>query len=588
MSYDVQEYCRTCGSCQRNKPSQQKPIGLLRPLPIPSRCWESIGIDFVTGLPVTPEGYSVLMTVVDRLSKFMVLIPTVATFDAPTVAKLFMNEVVKRFGFPLSIVSDRDPRFISLFWKQLTTLAGVKRKMSSAAHPQTDGVTEQANRTIAAMARTYIDHSPRDWAQRLPTLEIAYNDSVNASTGYSPYFLCSGTNPILPLSLYAAPTFRTAQTVDKSVQEYIGRMRADVAFARVAMAEAQARQQKYANKSRRHIVFEVGDLVFLSEHHFKETTGSNLAQADGATKKLNALYRGPFKITEVISDVSYRLELPAYMVNHTHNAFHVSRLKPYLTTNAFPARKAREGAEVIQKEMDGDHYEIIKFCGHRLTGKGGQYLQVLVQYKGHAHEKEWQFSEDLCEPPGLDVAYYFELLSKYAASNPRGSGPKGRVPNKDQIQLMKERLRDELKRAELAVKKEKVKKKPVFRQDTERTEGFTPNPKPKKAKHDVSVGDAVSKGGRERAHQQSRHKPALTERVQPRSTRAARHLSTFGKTKTVDATPQSTDGPTTAAPQPGTANKATRRSPRSLKTSDGTADATATPNAGARNARRKA
>jgi hypothetical protein len=182
MSYDVQEYCRTCPSCQLNKPSQQKQIGLLHPLPIPGRPWESIGIDFVTGLPLTKQGFSVLMTVVDRLSKFLILIPTVATFDANLVADLFLTHVVKRFGFPISIVSDRDPRFISAFWKGLTDIAGVKLRMSSAAHPQSDGVTEQANRTIASMARSYIHNTPGEWSAKLASLEIAYNDSVNAGT----------------------------------------------------------------------------------------------------------------------------------------------------------------------------------------------------------------------------------------------------------------------------------------------------------------------------------------------------------------------------------------------------------------------
>ena len=125
------------------------------------------------------------------------------------------------------------------------------------------------------------------------------------------------------------------------------RMRADIALARKSMERAQASQIAYANKSRRHVVFKVGDLVVLNEKHFKETTGSNLAQADGSTKKLNALYRGPFKVTEVISDVAYRLDLPRYM-GRTHNAFHVGRLRPYLTTPAFPDRTARETMPVAR------------------------------------------------------------------------------------------------------------------------------------------------------------------------------------------------------------------------------------------------
>jgi hypothetical protein len=462
MSYDVLEYCRTCPTCQLVKPSQQKALGLLQPLPIPGRPWESIGMDFITGLPVTPENYSVLMTVVDRLSKFLVLIPTTANFDALTVADLFLTNVVKRFGFPLSIVSDRDPRFISAFWKGLMAQAGIKRRMSSAAHPQSDGVTEQANRTIASMLRSYAKDSPTTWAKGLAAVEIAYNDSVNASTGFTPYYLCSGSHPILPLSLYAEPKFLDNTTVEKSVQEYTGHMSEEIARAREAMLRAQAEQTKQANKSRRELFFKIGDLVLLSEGHFRDSTQGNLAQADGATKKLNAIYRGPFKVTEVISPVSYRLDLPKYM-RMTHNAFHVSRLRPYLTTTLFPTRAATLVAPAPQLEGNEEHFEIEKFCGHRQTGRDGRYLQILVQYKGST-EKEWQFCADLSSPPGLDTRTYYRMLSSYFAQHPKGTGSKGRPPNEIQLASLLFRLQDEVNRAKGAAKEGLTKTK--LRSDT--------------------------------------------------------------------------------------------------------------------------
>jgi hypothetical protein len=167
----------------------------------------------------------------------------------------------------------------------------LKRTMSSAAHPQTDGVTEQANRTISSMIRSYTFNRPTEWAASLPVLEIAYNDSVNGSTGYTPYFLCSGTNPILPLSLYSEPTFLAAKTAEKSVENYVAKIRKDIEAARAAMLKAQANQIKNANLSRRELTFEIGDQVLLSEGHFRDSTHWNLAQADGSTKKLNATNR---------------------------------------------------------------------------------------------------------------------------------------------------------------------------------------------------------------------------------------------------------------------------------------------------------
>jgi hypothetical protein len=219
-------------------------------------------------------------------------------------------------------------------------------------------------------------------------------------------------------------------------------MRADVAFARRSMA--QARQIKYANRSRRHLVFKVGDQVLVRESHFKESAGSNLAQADRATSKLNPLYRGPFQVTEVISDVAYRLDLPEAM-KRTHNAFHVSRLRPYLTTNDFPARAARLNIPETQMVGEEEHFIVKEFCGHRLLGKTPGHLQFLVQFTG-VNQKNWDWAADLSRPPGMNEVSYLRQITRYATTNPRGTGP-GKPPNPEQSQNLQQRLQQELQRA---------------------------------------------------------------------------------------------------------------------------------------------
>jgi hypothetical protein len=235
--------------------------------------------------------------------------------------------------------------------------------------------------------------------------------------------------------------------------------------------------------------------VLLSEGHFKDSTQGNLAQADGSTKKLNAIYRGPFEIKEMISDVSYRLVLPSYMKG-THNAFHASRLKPYLTTDAFPSRAARIAPPKPRMEGEEQHFEISEFCGHRLTGKGGVHLQILVQYTGF-HEKEWQFALDLSEPPGLDKQTYMRLLMQYASRNPRGTGKKGRPPSKEAILSLQVRLQEELHRAEKLANAE-LKKLSKRKQDTDFQSG---NKKILAKRLEKSGEDAgLSGGGGKRAH----------------------------------------------------------------------------------------
>jgi hypothetical protein len=138
MKNTIQDFVKSCDTCQRNKYLASSPGGLLQPLPIPNQIWEDISIDFVTGLPKA-RGYDAILVVVDRLSKYTHFIPLKHPYTARSIAEIFCKEIVKLHGIPLSIVSDRDPLFISSFWRELFKLQGTKLKMSTAYHPESDG-----------------------------------------------------------------------------------------------------------------------------------------------------------------------------------------------------------------------------------------------------------------------------------------------------------------------------------------------------------------------------------------------------------------------------------------------------------------
>ena len=133
------EFIKTCELCQRNKPSNKKPQGLLQPLPIPERKWESISMDFVTHLPKIRRGNDSILVFVDRLTKTIRIEPVTIEITAVDTAHIFIREIFKHYGMPTSIVSDRDPRFTSNFWKAFFKELGTSLKMSTAFHPQTDG-----------------------------------------------------------------------------------------------------------------------------------------------------------------------------------------------------------------------------------------------------------------------------------------------------------------------------------------------------------------------------------------------------------------------------------------------------------------
>ena len=155
MDEDVRAFVQTCPVCQRAKGSNQKPLGLLQPLPIPERKWQSISMDFVVQLPKTSEGYDAIMTVLCRFSKRVHFIPMNTDATAKEVAKLYFREIWKDHGLSESIVSDRDPKFTSKFWQALFKLLGSKLDMSTAFHPESDGQTERYNRILGDMLRAY-------------------------------------------------------------------------------------------------------------------------------------------------------------------------------------------------------------------------------------------------------------------------------------------------------------------------------------------------------------------------------------------------------------------------------------------------
>ncbi|KAA0032356.1 ty3-gypsy retrotransposon protein [Cucumis melo var. makuwa] len=155
MKREVAEFVSRCLVCQQVKAPRQKPVGLLQPLSIPEWKWESVSMDFITGLPRTLRGFTVIWVVVDRLTKSAHFVPGKSTYTASKWAQLYMSEIVRLHGVPVSIVSDRDARFTSKFWKGLQTAMGTRLDFSTAFHPQTDDQTERLNQVLEDMLRAY-------------------------------------------------------------------------------------------------------------------------------------------------------------------------------------------------------------------------------------------------------------------------------------------------------------------------------------------------------------------------------------------------------------------------------------------------
>jgi hypothetical protein len=199
MKQDLQNFMAKCDVCQRNKEEIVKSLGTLQPLLIPPAIWRDISMDFIVGLPKSGNK-SVIMVVVDRLSKYAHFCALQHPFTTSNVAQLFMDQVFKLHGMPHSIVSNHDPTFTNNFWKESFKLQGTQLHLNTTYHPQTDGQTEILNKCLETYLRCFASKRQNQWAQWLPLVEWWYNTSYHTTTCVTPFEVIYGQNPPLILS----------------------------------------------------------------------------------------------------------------------------------------------------------------------------------------------------------------------------------------------------------------------------------------------------------------------------------------------------------------------------------------------------
>jgi len=190
----IGDYVRSCDECQHSKSPRHAKYGLLQPLAVPYAAWSSISTDFITQLPES-QGKTQMMVVVDRFIKMAHFIGLHENATAKDVADTFLWQVCKLHGLPTEIISDMDAKFSGEFWESLCKMLGVKRRMSTAYHLQTDGQTERTNQVMERYLRTFVNYDQNDWYQLLPLAEHAYNNSATNGHKMTPFFANYGFHP---------------------------------------------------------------------------------------------------------------------------------------------------------------------------------------------------------------------------------------------------------------------------------------------------------------------------------------------------------------------------------------------------------
>jgi hypothetical protein len=379
MRSDLKHYLKLCDTCQRNKAETVLPAGLLQPLPIPTRVWADVSMDFIEGLPLS-NGFNVIMVVVDRLSKYAHFMALSHPFTAIKVAHIFMTNVFKLHGLPCSIVSDRDPIFTSSFWQELFRLEGTQLAMSTAYHPQTDGQTEIVNKCVEHYLRCYAGKKPKTWSSWLAMAEYWYNTNFHASTKLTPFQVLYG---VLPPKLIE---YIPGTTRNQAVEDHLHSREQILAILRHNLFPAQERQKAQYDKRHSERSFVPGDWVYLRLQPYKQKT-----LALRKCLKLSPRFYGPFQVVSKVGEVAYKLALPAD--SNIHSVFHVSCLKKQLGNHSIPLPSLPPVD--AQGEIQPEPAAVLQ-C--RFWKVNNQSLsEVLIHWKGTTVEDAtWEPYWDLC------------------------------------------------------------------------------------------------------------------------------------------------------------------------------------------------
>ncbi|GJY69987.1 putative reverse transcriptase domain-containing protein [Tanacetum coccineum] len=314
MKAEIATYVSKCLTCAKVKIEYQKPSGLLVQPEIPKWKWENITMDFVTKLPRTAAGQDTIWVIVDRLTKSAHFLPMREDDTLEKLTRQYLKEVVSKHGVPVSIISDRDGKFTSHFWKSLHKALGTRLDMSTAYHPETDGQSERTIQTLEDMLRACVLDFGKGWDKHLPLVEFSYNNSYHTSIKAAPFEALYGRKCRSPICwAEVGDSQLTGPEIIHETTERIVQIKSHIQAAR-------DRQKSYADVRRKPLEFQVGDKVMLKVSPWKGVIRF------GKRGKLNPRYIGPFKIIAKVGTVAYRLELPEKL-SRVHSTFHVSKLK---------------------------------------------------------------------------------------------------------------------------------------------------------------------------------------------------------------------------------------------------------------------
>jgi hypothetical protein len=416
MTKDVANYCNDCLRCKRATAAKHKPYGPLAPLPPPTTAWDEVMFDFITELPpskVSGVVYDAIMVVVCRLTKMAHYVPARTDWDGVDLAQAWIREVIRLHGVPSRIISDRGPMMNANHWETFNHYLNSRRVLTSAFHPETDGQTERQNQTLEQYLRIYCTLEQDDWALWISVAEFAYNDSVHATTGVTPFRANHGTNP----RSANWPTMALGEGESPLAESMAGKVLSLQSECKRKIIAANAYQREYADKKRLPIPFKVGDSVLVSNRHIKSMRPK---------KKLDWKYVGPGLILAQIGPSSFKVDVPG--LNNVHPVFHASLLEPFTPRGSIP-HPDTPITDTLRSYGD-DVYEVDEILDRRRT-EDDQW-EYLVKWKGYNQEENsWEVGPNISANALKTFWKRRDILPKRRTKATPKPKRRGRLQNKE-------------------------------------------------------------------------------------------------------------------------------------------------------------
>ena len=409
---DIRTYISTCTDCQKNKTDRISRTPLLSPLVPPDSCWHTIGVDLIVDLPPTNgEKYDAICVFVCHLSKMARLIPTHKDLNAIGFGKLFFKEVFPHYGMPYRIISDNGTTWKNEFFQSLCSESGIRMNLSTAYHPQTNGLVERTNEVVETALRHYVSSSQDDWDSYLPLVEFALNSAYHKSLESTPFQMNRVSIPKNPfeallkpdstdsihttcarwMGVSKDPTENGARTVAQAQSQF------DWARKCVHLAKMKMKQQHDKKVTSTHL-HAAGDRVWFNVKHIKLKHPTH-------RHKFIPKFIGPFLVLESIGRSAVKLDFPSGM--QIHPTVSTSLVKPF---------HPRTAHQLPPVNIQGfEEFEVTDITQHNILKSkrknGLNLVEFLVRWKGY-YEDTWEDFDNFTHSMDLVNAYLSNACNK--------------------------------------------------------------------------------------------------------------------------------------------------------------------------------